>query len=290
MVITDFELLDTLAQELNLRKTAERMFVSQPALSQRLQSIEREWGTPLFIRSSKGMMLTEAGEIVVQYARDSLKLKSRAREKVDSLTHDVQGTLKIASASIAGQYWLPSVLKKYVTAYPNVKISLVTGWSSEMIENLYSGNAHIGILRGSPDWSGYKRLLFNDPLYLVDTELSQLSEAMDTDKPFILFKSDSNYYREIQNWWIRHYSIPPTRTILVDQIETCKQMVMNGIGYAILPGISLREGEASYYKLPLFDKDGEAVDRKTWLVCSEDSLKLRQVKAFVDLAQSTLST
>ena len=105
--------------------------------------------------------------------------------------------------------------------------------------------------------------------------------------PFILFKSDSNYYREIQNWWIRHYSIPPTRTILVDQIETCKQMVMNGIGYAILPGISLREGEASYYKLPLYDKDGEAVDRKTWLVCSEVSLELRQVKAFVELAQST---
>ena len=66
MMITDFELLDTLAEELNLRRTAERMFVSQPALSQRLQSIEREWGTALFIRSPKGMMLTEAGFIEVK--------------------------------------------------------------------------------------------------------------------------------------------------------------------------------------------------------------------------------
>mgnify|MGYP003446505615 CR=1 FL=1 len=285
MVITDFELLDTLAVELNLRKTAERMFVSQPALSQRLQSIEREWGTPLFIRSTKGMTLTEAGEIVVQYARESLKLKEKTREKVDALKSNVQGTLKIASASIVGQYWLPKVLKKYVKKYPNVKISLVTGWSSEMIENIYNGESHIGILRGVPDWHSYKRLLFSDRLYLVDTELSHLSDALSTERPFILFKSDSNYYREIQNWWIRHYGIPPTRTILVDQIETCKQMVMNGIGYAILPGISLREGEASYYKHPLHDLEGHSVERKTWLVSYDSSLELRQVKAFVDLVE-----
>ncbi len=285
MVITDFELLDTLAVELNLRKTAERMFVSQPALSQRLQSIEREWGTPLFIRSAKGMTLTEAGEIVVQYARESLKLKEKTREKVDALNHNVQGTLKISSASIVGQYWLPTVLKKYVSKYPNVKISLVTGWSSEMIENIYNGDSHIGILRGAPDWHGYKKLLFSDHLYLVDTELSQLSDALTTERPFILFKSDSNYYREIQNWWIRHYGIPPTRTILVDQIETCKQMVMNGIGYAILPGISLREGEASYFKHPLYDMDGQSVERKTWLVSYDASLELRQVKAFVSLVE-----
>ena len=285
MVITDFELLDTLAVELNLRKTAERMFVSQPALSQRLQSIEREWGTPLFIRSAKGMTLTEAGEIVVQYARESLKLKEKTREKVDALKSNVQGTLKIASASIVGQYWLPKVLKKYVKKYPNVKISLVTGWSSEMIENIYNGESHIGILRGLPDWHSYKRLLFSDRLYLVDTELSHLSDALSTERPFILFKSDSNYYREIQNWWIRHYGIPPTRTILVDQIETCKQMVMNGIGYAILPGISLREGEASYFKHPLHDLEGHSVERKTWLVSYDSSLELRQVKAFVDLVE-----
>ena len=285
MVITDFELLDTLAVELNLRKTAERMFVSQPALSQRLQSIEREWGTPLFIRSAKGMTLTEAGEIVVQYARESLKLKEKTREKVDALKSNVQGTLKIASASIVGQYWLPKVLKKYVKKYPNVKISLVTGWSSEMIENIYNGDSHIGILRGLPDWHSYKRLLFSDRLYLVDTELGHLSDALSTERPFILFKSDSNYYREIQNWWMRHYGIPPTRTILVDQIETCKQMVMNGIGYAILPGISLREGEASYYKHPLHDLEGHSVERKTWLVSYDSSLELRQVKAFVDLVE-----
>lgn len=289
MVVTDFELLDILAQELNLRKTAERMFVSQPALSQRLQSIEREWGTALFLRSPKGMTMTEAGEIVVQYARDSLKLKNKTREKVEALEHDVQGTLKIASASIVGQYWLPSILKKYVRAYPAVKISLVTGWSSEMVESVYNGETHIGILRGSPDWNGFKQLLFRDQLYLVDTEINELSDALSTERPFILFKSDSNYYREIQNWWIRHYGIPPSRTILVDQIETCKQMVMNGIGYAILPGISLREGEASYRKLPLFDSSEKPVERDTWIAGYHTTLKLRQVKAFVDLVEETLN-
>ena len=54
MNLTELELLSVLANEMNMRKAAERLFVTQPALSQRLQSIEKEWGTSLFIRSHKG--------------------------------------------------------------------------------------------------------------------------------------------------------------------------------------------------------------------------------------------
>ncbi|CAM5189798.1 DNA-binding transcriptional LysR family regulator OS=Ureibacillus acetophenoni OX=614649 GN=SAMN05877842_101296 PE=3 SV=1 [Ureibacillus acetophenoni] len=106
----------------------------------------------------------------------------------------VHGTLKIACASIVGQNWLPKVLKEFVTKYPEAKISLITGWSSEIIKALYEGEAHVGIVRGQAEWKGKRIHLFQDMMYLVDKELTKIDDILTTDRPFIQFKSDSNYY------------------------------------------------------------------------------------------------
>jgi DNA-binding transcriptional LysR family regulator len=283
--ISEFQLLSVLAQEMNMRKASERLFVSQPALSQRLQNIEKEWGTKLFIRSQKGLSLTPAGELVIQFVDDVIAREEKVRETIDSLQSGVSGTLKIAVASIVGQNWLPQVLKKFIDTYPQAKISLVTGWSSDILKSLYDDQVHIGIIRGTPDWKGVKINLFSDPLFLVDREITRPELVLKTDRPFIQFKSDSNYYQEIQDWWMRNFKTSPKRTIVVDQIETCKQMTFNGLGYSILPGITLDNTEREIYKIPLLDENGKAVKRDTWLLGYESSFQLKQVQAFVDLVK-----
>ena len=80
--------------------------------------------------------------------------------------------------------------------------------------------------------------------------MTSIDDVLTTEKPFIQFKSDSNYYQEIQQWWQKHFSTNPKRQIIVDQIETCKQMALNGIGYAILPSITLN-GHEDVNKIPL---------------------------------------
>ncbi len=281
--LSEFQLLAVLAQEMNMRKASERLFVSQPALSQRLQTIEKEWGTKLFIRSQKGLALTPAGELVIQFVNDVLTKEEKVRESIHSLQSGVSGTLKIAVASIVGQNWLPQVLKKYIDTYPQVKISLVTGWSSDILKSLYDDQVHVGIIRGAPDWKGVKINLFSDPLLLVDRVITSPEQVLVTDRPFIQFKSDSNYYQEIQDWWMRQFKTSPKRTIVVDQIETCKQMTFNGLGYSILPGITLNSTERDIYKIPLLNENGEPLTRDTWLISYESAFQLKQVQAFVDL-------
>lgn len=285
MSLTEAEILKVLAEEKNMRKAAERLFLTQPALSQRLQTIEKEWGTKVFVRSQKGLTPTPAGELIIQYAIESLIRREEIIEAIQAFDSKVHGTLKIACASIVGQNWLPKVLKHYVTQYPDAKISLITGWSSEIMKALYEGEAHIGIVRGQADWKGAKVHLFKDMMYLVDKEIDTIEELPTTDRPFIQFKSDSNYFQEIQLWWQRHFSSSPKRQIIVDQIETCKQMAMNGIGYAILPSITLT-GEENVNKIPLTlsDKDSE-LTRDTWLIGYESVFELKQVSAFVEVVQ-----
>ncbi|MCM3586257.1 LysR family transcriptional regulator [Mesobacillus maritimus] len=273
---------------MNMRKAAERLFVSQPALSQRLQTIEKDWGSKLFIRSQKGLALTPAGELVVQYANEVLAKEEKVREAISALDSEVYGTLKIAVASIVGQNWLPQVLKKFVKKHPQAKISLITGWSSEISKALYEDQAHIGIIRGTPDWKGVKMHLFNDGLNLVDTEITKAEQVLETDRPFIQFKSDSNYYQEIQEWWLKNFQTAPKRTIIVDQIETCKQMTFNGIGYAILPEITLQGAEETLSKIPLLDENGIQLKRDTWLIGYESAFQLNQVQAFIEVIREHL--
>lgn len=283
MQTSEFRMLVVLAEEMNMRRAAERLFVSQPALSQRLQTIEKSWGTKIFLRSQRGLTITPAGEKVINYAKGVVKKEEKVREEILALDSEVHGTLKLAVASIIGQYWLPKVLKKFVERYPHVKVSLVTGWSSEILQAMYTDQVHIGIIRGAPDWKGKKMYLLSDELYLVDTEIKRIDDVKDTKKPFIQFKSDSTYFQEIQEWWYRQFKIPPKRTIVVDQIETCKQMAMNGIGYAILPSISLTSNITDVYKIPLFNDQQEQIKRDTWLLGYDAAFELSQVKAFADL-------
>ncbi|MGX9291306.1 LysR family transcriptional regulator [Bacillus sp. A015] len=290
MQLQELHMLAVLSEELNMRKASERLFVSQPALSQRLQTIEKEWGTKIFFRSQKGLTVTSAGEQIIQFAKEVTTEQDRVRERIDELEGEIHGTLKLAVASIIGQHWLPKVLKRYVEKYPNAKVSLVTGWSSEMLKSLYEDHVHIGIIRGNPDWKGTKEYLMTDHLYLVDSVIKDVDELIETERPFIQFKSDSTYYQEIQHWWHQKFKVSPKQTILVDQIETCKQMAYHGIGYAILPSVTLYDHEKSVHKTPLVDVNGEQIGRDTWLLGYEASFQLKQVQAFVGVVKEMLES
>jgi DNA-binding transcriptional LysR family regulator len=285
MQTSELRMLVVLSEEMNMRKASERLFVSQPALSQRLQTIEKSWGFQIFIRSQKGLTLTPAGEKVISFAREVVNKEEKLREQISELEGEVHGTLKLAVASIIGQHWLPEVLKKYVNKYPHAKISLITGWSSEILKSMFEDHVHIGIIRGNPEWKGIKEHLLTDTLYLVDTEISKIEDVLHTERPFIQFKSDSTYYQEIQDWWHNQFQTSPKRTIVVDQIETCKQMAFNGIGYAILPSVTLKEDEQDIFKIPLLDENNKPIERDTWLLGIESSFELKQVKAFLDIVK-----
>ncbi|PJK18009.1 LysR family transcriptional regulator [Chryseomicrobium excrementi] len=281
---SDYEIISILSKEQNMRRAAEKLFLTQPALSLRLQNIEKDWGTQLFIRSQKGLMPTPSGEIVIDFSEEVLLKQEQAREKVQVLSSKVHGTLKIACASIVGQNWLPTVLKKYVSHYPEAKISLHTGWSSEIVRSLVEGEAQIGIVRGQTEWKGKKIHLFKDTLYLVDQEMTTLEDIQKSNKPFIQFKSDSSYYQEIQQWWQKNFSMTPKQQIVVDQIETCKQMALNGLGYAILPSITLSDYD-HINKIPLNHEDPAfELTRDTWLIGYDAAFELPQVQSFVKMA------
>lgn len=89
----------------------------------------------------------------------------------------------------------------------------------------------------------------------------------------------------VDNWWAENYSQPPLVSIEVDKAETCKKMVVNGLGYAILPSMLLDDA-AEIYRYTLKTKDQVPLTRSTWMFYHEDSLKINIVKAFIEFIQN----
>ncbi|WP_445613881.1 LysR family transcriptional regulator [Geobacillus sp. YF-1] len=278
---SEYEILAVLAEELNMRKAAARLYVTQSALSQRLQAIEAGWNVKIFIRSQRGLLLTPEGEKIVQLAKETVQKTKRVKEEIQRRVGQISGTLTIAVTSIVAQHWLPPVLKTFIKLYPDVNVSLTTGWTSEVLSHMYENRFQLGIVRGEPNWSGIATRLFSDQLYLVDQEIHDLEQLRHTERPFIQFKSDSTYSLHIQQWWHEQFQALPARTVMVDQIETCKQLAYHGVGYAILPEIALDDREQYVvHMIPLKNKRGEPMTRDTWLISSEAAWQLPQVQAF----------
>ena len=93
------EYVIAIAEEKSLSKAAERLYLSQPALSQRLKKLEDELGTPLFLREKNGLSITDAGRIYINGAHSILQIKREALKKISSMSRSNKNTLRFACAT-----------------------------------------------------------------------------------------------------------------------------------------------------------------------------------------------
>ncbi len=274
----DWVALKTIAEEKNITKAAERLFISQSALTYRLQNMEKEFKAKLFSRHAKGVQLTPQGEKLLAYAQDMLSGFRKAKESIASMQNKVQGTLRLGSSSVFAHYELPRILKDFLQLYPEVEISLKTGLSAPISRLLQKEEISVAISRGDHNWAGEKFLMRAEPLCLVNSGPLEIAEL--PLLPQIRYRTDSSLEQDIKEWWNGTFSRPPRITMEVDSMDACRQMVLNGLGWAILPAIGLGKQDGLFTR-PLFWPDGRPLERKTWLLYFSSSLELPAVHAFV---------
>lgn len=129
----------------SISKGAENLMISQPAVSQSIQTLENELGGKLFIRTPKGVILTNEGKELFSYIKDGMTYFINGTNKFMSLKTLESGFLNIgASASISENYLMP-YLGEYRRLYPNVKISIVNDLTDNLLKELRNGNLDIVI-------------------------------------------------------------------------------------------------------------------------------------------------
>lgn len=277
----DWDILATIATEKTISRAAERLFVSQPALSFRLRAIEEEFKTRAFHRTPKGVSLTPQGEQLVAYAREMQLALLKTRERIASFRSQTAGTLRIGSSGVFAGNALPPLLAGFLCRHPQVSVSLVTALSHTVVRQLEREEITVGIVRGDYPWTEVKHLLREEPICLVSRRPLALDQL--PDAPRIVYETDPSLQGALDAWWRQHFTRPPKVSMVVDRAETCRRMVAQGLGYALLPDMGLDQMcERRVHRRALQGSDGTPVLRRTWLLCRKGSLELPRVRAFVE--------
>ncbi|WP_019537233.1 LysR family transcriptional regulator [Paenibacillus ginsengihumi] len=275
----DWHALRILYEEKNMSRAAERLYISQPALTYRLKNLEKEFGISLIFKVKGGIEFTAEGIHLVHYADEMIKKLQITKDYMLNMREEIRGTLRIGVSSNFAQYKLPKILKQFSLLYPNVQFNVNTGWSTDIMNLLNSSSVHLGILRGNYEWYGEKTLLHRERLCLIsktEINMERLPEI-----PFINYKTDSSLKALINGWWHDRFSDPPNVIMETDRQETCKEMVKHDLGIAIVPQICLQPTD-DLYTYELFYRNDEPVFRNTWLMYDQDYLKLTTVKSFLE--------
>jgi DNA-binding transcriptional LysR family regulator len=280
-------MLKTLAEEKNITRTAERLFISQPSITYRLHALEDELKIKIVFRTPTGVLPTRQGEMLFEYAKEMLAEEASVKARLLSLENKVAGNLRIASQSTFANYRLPRILKGFLDDYPEVEISLKTGKSLPMVKLLEKGEMSLAIVRGDSPWSGEKYLLMEEPICLASSIPMALDEL--PNKPRIVYQTSQSLQDLMDRWWCENYTKPSRVSMEVDSMDTCRRMVVCGLGWALLPTICFDEQD-SFYTDELRWRSGEPVLRRTWVIYQQASLELSTVRAFIDYLKNDAKT
>jgi DNA-binding transcriptional LysR family regulator len=244
MIFAHLEAFAETARLRNVSRAAESLSLTQPALTARLQGLERDLGVHLFVRSARGMTLTDAGRALLPYAQRALAQVVEGRKAVDDLRSGKVGQLLIAAAPAVSTYFLPTVLKTFQTSHPLVRIGVRTGHTEEVLEMVLRRDVDLGIGRPIRHPEAELIPLFDDELVLVASRHHPFArrgkvrlEELNEDR-LILFDRASSYY-DLTSSLLRQAGVVPGSVIELDNVEAAKKMVIEGLGVALLPRMAL---------------------------------------------------
>lgn len=138
----------TLSNEKSFSATANILYLSQPAISHQIHTLEKYLETRLFDRIKGEVSLTPAGEVLLRYARDILGLYQKAEKEIADLTQASHGRLVIGASTTIGQYLLPTILGKFKEQYPKVDIFLTNANTKEITAQLLNNLIDLGLVEG----------------------------------------------------------------------------------------------------------------------------------------------
>ncbi|MGY6270946.1 LysR family transcriptional regulator [Achromobacter denitrificans] len=249
------------ATELHFTRAAQRLGIGQPPLSQQIQQLEREIGTPLFVRDRRGVALTEAGEAFLAEAQQVLDGAERAKVAARRIANGEVGTLSLGftvSASI--HPFVPRLIRTYRSSYPGVAVSLAENSTLELVRRVQHGSIDLAFVRApTADMPGVRvETLLSEPMLAVVPSTHALAgrQSIDlcelADDTFIFYprKVGVGLYNAVVQA-CEAAGFTPSEGIEAPQLTSVVTFVAAGMGVSVIPAtMSQLQAEGVCY-LPL---------------------------------------
>jgi DNA-binding transcriptional LysR family regulator len=266
MQIEFLETFVEVARHGNVTRAAEGLDLSQPSVSGRVQALEHELGERLLIRTPRGVRLTDAGKEFLPFAERAVTAFRGGQTALHELREVLAGRLLLGAAPAVSTYYLPGLLKRFVTEHPGVRISVRTGHSEEVLSLVLADDVQIGLVRSIQHPEIEVHPCYEDELILLASpahpfsarEVVSLEEV--SREGLVLFDRTSSYY-ELTRGLFLDSGIVPSTVMELDNIEAAKKMVELGMGVALLPRVAVAREVALGMMIPIAIADAPTIRR-----------------------------
>ncbi|MGE0601840.1 MAG: LysR family transcriptional regulator [Dehalococcoidia bacterium] len=245
MELAQLEAFIQVAHHRSFSRAAESLFLTQPSVTARIQSLEREIGDRLFERTGRSVTLTDAGHAFMPHAQRALTAVQEGTDAIEAVRHGDIGNVRIGASSSIATYVLPRVLKQFREQRPRVHVHMTTGQTEDQIDKLLAGEIHVAVTRLSQHPEVDALHLYNDDLALVVAPSHPFAKKRHATiaevgkEPFLFFERGSSYHSLIYSMFLRA-GVVPESVMELDLMEATKYLVEAGLGVSILPEISIK--------------------------------------------------
>lgn len=281
MEMSQLRAFRVVAETLNFTRAAERLHLTQSAISHQIKALESELGEPLFIRVKRGVQLSQAGEIALEYAGRILDDAEALREQVSGAERALVGRVRAAAATQAFGHLFAALFESFMRANPSIELSFRTTASTEQtLADVLNGTTDVGF--GSlPAYSPALQVteLFEDELVLVVGGQHRLARRVDGSSSsgapavaakeiererLIMFERGTSIRRTTEDF-CKRAGISPALALESNDTYFMKRMIEHGLGISLLPSWAVRE-EVEAGKLAQLEIEGHRLHRSISMI------------------------
>lgn len=239
------------AEKQNFSRAAEELHMTQPAVSQYIQSLERAMGTVLLERTNKYVRLNKAGEIVFHHAKEILRLYSKMNYLIDDLTNKPSGPLSIGASYSFGEYVLPHLMANMQRDYPEINPKITIGNTKEICELVLCHQLDVGIVEGEYTDKNLQIEPFAiDTMSIVASPNSELAKRKGNlplsvlENETWICRENGSGTREAAEKMFNKFNFKPKKILEFGSTQLIKESVEAGLGISLLSDWVIRKERA----------------------------------------------
>ena len=297
--IKELEAFACVVEKGSFSRAAEALYLTQPTISAHVASLERKLNIKLLVRTTKEIYPSDAGNLLYEYAKEILRLRTNAVQAIKAFSKEMRGTVSVAASTIPGQYYLPKLIQNFRATYPDISFSLQILDSAEVAEQVSARKVEIGFtgtIINLPKC--VYQVLAEDRLVIITPNTPHYQAYLSTGFPtrqitqetFISREAGSGTRLETENF-LKEMGVNPKDiriAVEVRSTESIKQMVSEGLGIAVISK-SASEDYGQCKKILAFNFDNVSLRRKLYLVRHKNNSLPPIAQAFYDYVSDTCS-
>jgi DNA-binding transcriptional LysR family regulator len=232
--------LVTVAAERHLTRAAERLHISQPAVSAHIKALETELGAVLFDRTPTGMVVTAAGRPLVERAREVLAAADTLRRAARGLQTEIAGRLRLGTLTDPGLIRLGDLLTRTVARYPLLDLELHQEMSGAALEGVRDGRLHASFYFGDEPEPEIATVALRPVVYRVTAPIAWKDRVEGADwsgittLPWVVTPTTSTHNRLVSRLFDEHGVQRPLDHIEADNEAVIESLVVSGVGVSLM--------------------------------------------------------